>query len=40
MPQVQLASFEGMVAKKTDWRTLAVSPEETNLAAALKAPAA
>jgi phthalate 4,5-dioxygenase len=40
VPQVQLASFEGMVAKKTDWRTLAVSPEETNLAAALKAPAA
>ena len=40
IPQVKLASFEGMVAKKTDWRTLAVAPEELNLAAAKKAPAA
>jgi phthalate 4,5-dioxygenase oxygenase subunit len=38
IPQVKLASFEGMVAKKTDWRTLAVSAEE--LAAHSDAPAA
>ncbi len=40
VPHVKLASFEGMVAKKTDWRTLAVSDEERALAAATKAPAA
>ena len=37
IPQVKLASFEGMVAKKTDWRTLAVSAEELALS---NAPAA
>jgi phthalate 4,5-dioxygenase oxygenase subunit len=37
IPQVKLASFEGMVPKKTDWRTLAVSAEELALT---KAPAA
>ena len=39
IPQVKLASFEGMVQKKTDWRTLALSEEELALAHA-KAPAA
>jgi phthalate 4,5-dioxygenase len=39
VPHVTLASFEGMVAKKSDWRTLAVSAEEMDLAAR-KAPAA
>ena len=38
IPHVKLASFEGMVPKKTDWRTLAVSSEE--LEARTKAPAA
>jgi phthalate 4,5-dioxygenase len=38
IPHVKLASFEGIVPKKTDWRTLAVSSEE--LALAEKAPAA
>jgi phthalate 4,5-dioxygenase oxygenase subunit len=40
IPQVKLASFEGMVQKKTDWRTLAVSEEELALAHRTKAPAA
>jgi phthalate 4,5-dioxygenase len=40
VPQVKLASFEGIVPKKTDWRTLAVSDEERLLAATAKAPAA
>ena len=39
IPQVKLASFEGIVQKKTDWRTLAVSEEELALAHN-KAPAA
>jgi phthalate 4,5-dioxygenase oxygenase subunit len=32
IPQAKLASFEGIVAKTTNWRTLAVSPEELALA--------
>jgi phthalate 4,5-dioxygenase oxygenase subunit len=28
VPRVKLASFEGVVPKSTDWRTLAVSDEE------------
>jgi phthalate 4,5-dioxygenase oxygenase subunit len=39
IPQVKLASFEGIVQKKTDWRTLAVSAEELALAQS-QAPAA
>jgi len=31
VPQVKLASFEGIVAKTANWRTLAVSPEELAL---------
>jgi phthalate 4,5-dioxygenase oxygenase subunit len=37
VPQVKLSSFEGVVPKTTNWRTLAVSPEE--LAAADKTEA-
>jgi phthalate 4,5-dioxygenase oxygenase subunit len=33
IPQVKLASFEGIVAKTTDWRMLAVSEEERAAAA-------
>jgi phthalate 4,5-dioxygenase len=40
IPQVKLASFEGMVPKKTDWRTLGISAEELSLADASNAPAA
>jgi phthalate 4,5-dioxygenase len=40
VPQVKLASFEGLVAKKTDWRTLGVSEEERALADESTAPAA
>jgi phthalate 4,5-dioxygenase len=40
IPQVKLASFEGIVPKKTDWRTLALSAEERALADKTKAPAA
>jgi phthalate 4,5-dioxygenase len=32
IPHVKLASFEGMVAKTTNWRTLGVSPEELAVA--------
>jgi phthalate 4,5-dioxygenase oxygenase subunit len=28
VPQVKLRSFEGIVPKSTDWKTLGVSPEE------------
>jgi phthalate 4,5-dioxygenase oxygenase subunit len=38
IPQVKLASFEGMVPKKTDWRTLALSDEERALAGKSPAP--
>ena len=38
VPHVKLRSFEGIVAKSTDWKTLAVSPEE--LAATAHAHAA
>ena len=31
VPQAKLASFEGIVAKTTDWRDLGVSPEEAAL---------
>ena len=40
IPQVKLASFEGIVPKKTDWRTLGASAEELSLADASNAPAA
>jgi phthalate 4,5-dioxygenase oxygenase subunit len=40
VPFVKLASFEGIVPKKTDWRTLAVSDEEHAIAGASTAPAA
>jgi phthalate 4,5-dioxygenase oxygenase subunit len=40
VPQVKLASFEGIVPKKTDWRTLAVSEEERALAGKSPAPVA
>jgi phthalate 4,5-dioxygenase len=33
IPQVKLASFEGIIAKTTDWRALAVSEEERAAAA-------
>ena len=29
MPYASLASFEGVVPKTTDWRTLGVAPQET-----------
>ena len=32
IPHVKLASFEGMVGKKTDWRTLAMPAEEVSAA--------
>jgi phthalate 4,5-dioxygenase oxygenase subunit len=37
IPHVKLASYEGIVAKTTDWRALAVSEEERNAAAAVAA---
>jgi phthalate 4,5-dioxygenase len=40
IPRVKLASFEGLVPKKTDWRTLGVGAEELALAETSKAPAA
>ncbi|HZT51201.1 MAG TPA: Rieske 2Fe-2S domain-containing protein [Stellaceae bacterium] len=40
IPHVKLASFQGMVPKKTDWRTLGVSEEERALADKSTAPAA
>lgn len=40
IPQVKLASFEGIVPKTTDWRTLGVSAEELALAAEDSASAA
>jgi phthalate 4,5-dioxygenase oxygenase subunit len=40
IPQVKLASFEGIVPKKTDWRTLGASADELSLADASNAPAA
>jgi phthalate 4,5-dioxygenase oxygenase subunit len=40
IPHVKLASFEGMVPKKTDWCTLAVSAEELDRTAREDAPAA
>jgi phthalate 4,5-dioxygenase len=30
IPQAKLRSFEGIVAKGTDWRTLGVAPEEAS----------
>jgi phthalate 4,5-dioxygenase oxygenase subunit len=39
IPPVQLASFEGIVPKSTDWRRLAVSAEELALAEESAAPA-
>ncbi|HUB96119.1 MAG TPA: MarR family transcriptional regulator, partial [Stellaceae bacterium] len=39
IPHVKLASFEGMVPKRTDWRSLGVSPEEL-ASTASSAPAA
>jgi phthalate 4,5-dioxygenase oxygenase subunit len=33
LPPVKLASFEGIVAKTTDWRALGVSEEERGAAA-------
>jgi phthalate 4,5-dioxygenase oxygenase subunit len=40
IPQVKLASFEGIVPKSTNWRTLAVSEEELALSKKSAAPAA
>ena len=40
IPHVELGSFEGIVPKKTDWRTLARSAEEPEPAARSEAPAA
>jgi phthalate 4,5-dioxygenase oxygenase subunit len=40
IPQVKLASFEGIVPKKTDWRSLGASDEERALTADSSAPAA
>ena len=39
IPPVKLASFEGIVAKSTDWRTLGVSEEELTLREKTVAPA-
>ena len=39
IPPVKLASFEGIVAKSTDWRTLGVSEEELALREETSAPA-
>jgi phthalate 4,5-dioxygenase oxygenase subunit len=39
IPPVKLASFEGIVAKSTDWRTLGVSEEELALREKIPAPA-
>ncbi|MGH7035194.1 MAG: hypothetical protein ACREFL_15790, partial [Stellaceae bacterium] len=39
IPPVKLASFEGIVAKSTDWRTLGVSEEELALGEKTAAPA-
>jgi phthalate 4,5-dioxygenase oxygenase subunit len=40
IPQVKLASFEGVVQKKTDWRTLAMSEHEHSLATRAEVPGA
>jgi phthalate 4,5-dioxygenase oxygenase subunit len=32
VPKLKLSSFEGIVPKSTDWRTLGVSEEERQLA--------
>jgi phthalate 4,5-dioxygenase oxygenase subunit len=40
IPQVNHASFEGLVPKKTDWRTLAMSEHEHSRATRAEAPAA
>jgi phthalate 4,5-dioxygenase len=40
LPQAQLSSFEGIVPKSTDWRTLGVSAEELALTRAQNNPAA
>ncbi len=40
IPQAQLSSFEGIVPKSTDWRTLGVSAEELALARRQNTPAA
>jgi phthalate 4,5-dioxygenase oxygenase subunit len=38
VPHVKLTSFEGIVPKTTDWRTLGVSEQERALAAAPAMP--
>jgi phthalate 4,5-dioxygenase len=40
VPHAKLASFEGIVPKSTDWRTLGVSDEELALTHAQNTPAA
>jgi phthalate 4,5-dioxygenase oxygenase subunit len=40
IPQARLASFEGIVPKSTDWRTLGVSNEERALMSQASTPAA
>jgi phthalate 4,5-dioxygenase oxygenase subunit len=37
VPRAKLRSFEGIVAKGTDWRTLGVAPEELALSQPAKA---
>jgi phthalate 4,5-dioxygenase oxygenase subunit len=37
VPHAKLRSFDGIVPKSTDWRTLGVAPEETALRAAAPA---
>jgi phthalate 4,5-dioxygenase oxygenase subunit len=39
IPQVKLASFEGIVPKSTDWRLLGVAEEERALAERVAVPA-